>query len=730
MKALLSVTLLGILAFSAEGLQCLNCTDSTCSTTESVTCSTETMCITASILDISALDSSSELRLFKGCASSSLCSSTGSKTFSVSLGHNRRLTSAECCDMDNCNSQTLPSPTSPQSENGLRCFFCYAGRCDVSIDCQGEENRCFQGNDMVGNPIRGCASANVCQPARINGKLPFFEDLGELQGGTTCCDTNDCNDGTPQAEGLQCLSCTDSTCSTVESVTCSTETMCITASSIFENRTVPSTELSFFKGCASSSLCSSTGPKTFSVDLGLSGRFISAECCDTHNCNSQTLPSPTPPQSTNGLQCFFCGFGQCHIIVDCQGEEDRCIQGNGISGNPIRGCASANVCQPAQIDRGLPFFEHLAELTCGTTCCDTDLCNNGTTQGLQCLSCTDSTCSTVESVTCSTETMCITASSIFENRTVPSSELSFFKGCASSSLCSSTGPKTFSVDLGRYARFTSAECCDTHNCNFQTLPSPTPPQSDNGLRCFLCDSGSCSFIVTCQGEEDRCFQGTDMMGNPRRGCATANVCQPARIDGKLPFFDDLGELQGGTTCCDTDLCNDGTPQGLHCLSCTDSTCSTTESVTCSTETMCITASIIETRPVPSSELSFFKGCASSSLCSSTGPKTFSVDLGLSGRFISAECCDTHNCNSQTLPRPTPPQSANGLRCFVCAYGQCGLIDNCQVGEDRCIRGTDMMGNPIGGCASASVCQAASTNGELFGELTSGTTCCDTSLCNN
>ncbi|XP_028301001.1 urokinase plasminogen activator surface receptor-like [Gouania willdenowi] len=370
MKLLLSVTLLGIFSISAEGLQCLNCTDSTCSTIESVTCSTETMCITASILETSLLVSSSELSFFKGCASSSLCSSTGPKTFSVDLGLSGRFISAECCDTHNCNSQTLPSPTPPQSTNSLHCFFCAFSRCDISFDCQGEEDRCFQGTDMMGNPHRGCASANVCQPARINGKLPSFDDLGELQGGTTCCDTDLCNDGTPQ--GLQCLSCTDSTCSTIESVTCCTETMCITASILETSLLVSSSELSFFRGCASSSLCSSTGPKTFSVDLGLSGRFISAECCDTHNCNSQTLPSPTPPQSTNSLHCFFCAFSRCDISFDCQGEEDRCFQGTDMTGKPIRGCTSANVCQAASIDGKLLF----GELTSGTTCCNTDLCNN------------------------------------------------------------------------------------------------------------------------------------------------------------------------------------------------------------------------------------------------------------------------------------------------------------------------------------------------------------------
>ncbi|XP_028300754.1 protein psiR-like isoform X3 [Gouania willdenowi] len=705
MKLLLSVSLLWIFSISAEGLQCLSCTDSTCSTIESVTCSTETMCITASILV------SSEFTLFRGCASSSLCSS---KTFSLHLGSPRRRISAECCDTDNCNSQTLPSPT-PQSPNDLQCFYCPDDdHCDDVLDCEGDENMCIQGNAKSGTPIRGCASANMCQAASINGELPFYEDLGELTSGTTCCDTDLCNNG------LQCLNCTDSTCSTIESVTCSTETMCITAS-ILDS----SSEFTVLKGCASPSLCSSTGPKTFSVDLGRSGRLISADCCETDNCNSQTLPSPTLTSSPNGIRCLFCSDDdRCDVILNCQGEEDICIKGNAKNGTAVQGCVSAGLCQAASIKGELPFYEDLGELTSGTTCCDTDLCNDA--EGLQCLSCIDSTCTTIESVTCSTETMCITAS-ILDS----SSEFTVLRGCASPFLCSSTGPKTFSVDLGRSGRLISADCCETDNCNSQTLPSPTLTSSPNGIRCLFCsDDDRCDVILDCQGEEDICIKGNAKNGTAVQGCVSAGLCQAASIKGELPFYEDLGELTSGTTCCDTDLCNDA--EGLQCLSCTDSTCSTIKSVTCSTETMCITASILDS----SSEFTVFRGCASPFLCSSTGPKTFSVDLGRSGRLISADCCETDNCNSQTLPSPTPTSSPNGIRCLFCSDDdRCDVILNCQGEEDICIKGNAKNGTAVQGCVSAGLCQAASINGELpfyedLGELTNGTTCCDTDLCND
>ncbi|KAM6938680.1 uncharacterized protein PEZ65_004936 [Lycodopsis pacificus] len=45
----------------------------------------------------------------------------------------------------------------------------------------------------------------------------------------------------------------------------------------------------------------------------------------------------------------------------------------------------------------------------------------------------------------------------------------------------------------------------------------------------------------------------------------------------------------------------------------------------------------------------FKACASSSLCPATGSQTFSANLGASGAVASAKCCNTDNCNNETLP---------------------------------------------------------------------------------
>uniref|UniRef100_A0A8C5HR84 UPAR/Ly6 domain-containing protein n=1 Tax=Gouania willdenowi TaxID=441366 RepID=A0A8C5HR84_GOUWI len=122
-------------------------------------------------------------------------------------------------------------------------------------------------NDIGVVPVAGCTSTDVCEIAPLHGVLPFMEEVGNLTSGPTCCGTDNCNDFT---EPLQCLSCTDSSCFSPVSVNCSSETMCITAS---------------IKG----SLCLFSGTFKFSTDVVASYKIIDAECCDTNNCNSETL---------------------------------------------------------------------------------------------------------------------------------------------------------------------------------------------------------------------------------------------------------------------------------------------------------------------------------------------------------------------------------------------------------------------------------------------------------
>ncbi|XP_028301191.1 integumentary mucin C.1-like isoform X2 [Gouania willdenowi] len=337
------------------------------------------MCVTATITDTSIF-SSDTTRFYKGCASSALCPITGSQTYELNLGSSGALISAECCDTDGCNNNTLPAQTQSASTNGLQCFFCGFGRCDVSVLCRGDETLCIQGT--LNGDVRGCVSQSVCTVSRRLGELPLLPELGTFSSGPNCCDTNDCNDGTTTTTpptttpgGLQCLSCNGS-CSTETTVTCSTETMCVTAA-ITDTSFASSDPPRFYKGCASSALCPITGSQTYELNLGLSGALISAECCDTDGCNNNTLPAHTQSTSENGLQCFFCGFGRCDVSVQCMGDETLCIQGT-LNGD-VRGCVSQSVCTVSRRLGELPLLPELGTFSSGPNCCNTENCNDGTT---------------------------------------------------------------------------------------------------------------------------------------------------------------------------------------------------------------------------------------------------------------------------------------------------------------------------------------------------------------
>ncbi|XP_023198290.1 phospholipase A2 inhibitor and Ly6/PLAUR domain-containing protein-like [Xiphophorus maculatus] len=155
MKLIFSLTLIWALYSTAGALTCMTCTDQTCSSTIPLTCSSETMCITATIL--ATQYGISATQLYKACAASSLCPATGTSTFSVNLGTQSAIASAQCCNTDNCNSQTLPAPTTPAA-NSLQCISCNptTSQCITPITCSGDETNCFSAtckfNKILTNP--------------------------------------------------------------------------------------------------------------------------------------------------------------------------------------------------------------------------------------------------------------------------------------------------------------------------------------------------------------------------------------------------------------------------------------------------------------------------------------------------------------------------------------------------------------------------------------------------
>uniref|UniRef100_A0A3B5LBM7 UPAR/Ly6 domain-containing protein n=1 Tax=Xiphophorus couchianus TaxID=32473 RepID=A0A3B5LBM7_9TELE len=169
----------------------MTCTDQTCSSTIPLTCSSETMCITATIR--ATQSGTSVTQLYKACAASSLCPATGTSTFSVNLGTQSAIASAQCCNTDTCNSQTLPQPTS-----SLQCIACNptTSQCITPITCSGDETNCFSATLNNGKntiPAMGCASTNTCTAAAGLGSLPFMQSVGSITSGPTCCATGLCN---------------------------------------------------------------------------------------------------------------------------------------------------------------------------------------------------------------------------------------------------------------------------------------------------------------------------------------------------------------------------------------------------------------------------------------------------------------------------------------------------------------------------------------------------------
>ncbi|XP_060934143.1 phospholipase A2 inhibitor and Ly6/PLAUR domain-containing protein-like [Limanda limanda] len=197
MKLLLSLTLIWTLSSTGEALVCETCTDAACSTTVPVTCSTETMCITASIQVVTF--GTPGQQIYKACAPPSLCPSTGSQIFSVNLGVSSALANAACCSTDSCNSNTLPFPVVP-AVNSLQCHLCnpVTSDCSSSIQCRGTEDRCFQAtvtNGAVTSPAFGCASTNQCAVAASLGSLAFMQDVDRITR-PACCATSLCNSPT------------------------------------------------------------------------------------------------------------------------------------------------------------------------------------------------------------------------------------------------------------------------------------------------------------------------------------------------------------------------------------------------------------------------------------------------------------------------------------------------------------------------------------------------------
>uniref|UniRef100_A0A9J7XIX8 UPAR/Ly6 domain-containing protein n=1 Tax=Cyprinus carpio carpio TaxID=630221 RepID=A0A9J7XIX8_CYPCA len=93
---------------------------------------------------------------------------------------------------------------------------------------------------------------------------------------------------------------------------------------------------------------------------------------------------------------------------------------------------------------------------------------------------------------------------------------------------------------------TSFACCNTDQCNVQDAPDPS--NVPNGKTCYSCDGQSCSNILSCTGNEDRCLKATASYGEQSlvvKGCVSKSICDTTTS------VDDVQSV----SCCEGNLCN-------------------------------------------------------------------------------------------------------------------------------------------------------------------------------
>ncbi|TNM97453.1 hypothetical protein fugu_015609 [Takifugu bimaculatus] len=183
MKLLLTASLICALLHGAETLRCHVCNNSDCSNTTSVVCpATHTMCKTITSLKVS---NSNPLTVSKNCSLPLSCITPPNTAteWSVNRGFTRESHNQICCMSDNCNFQTLATPS--VLLNGKECPACasaqdsLAGTCNSTLPCMGVENSCFNGTTTFNSTeVRqlGCLSRNLCSLQAVLGPL-FDENL-------------------------------------------------------------------------------------------------------------------------------------------------------------------------------------------------------------------------------------------------------------------------------------------------------------------------------------------------------------------------------------------------------------------------------------------------------------------------------------------------------------------------------------------------------------------------
>ncbi|XP_054902710.1 integumentary mucin C.1-like [Poeciliopsis prolifica] len=304
MTQIFSLTLIWALYSTAGALTCMTCTDQSCSSTTSLTCSSETMCITATIR--ATQPGTSVTQLYKACAASSLCPATGSSTFSVNLGSQSAIASAQCCNTDNCNSQTLPAPTTPAA-NSLQCIVCdpTTSQCTTPVTCSGVETNCISATLNDGKntfPALGCASPNTCTAASNLGSLPFMKSVGSITSGPTCCTGSLCNNPsttTTAAPTTTTTTAAPTTTTTTAAPTTTTTTTTTAAPTTTTTTAAPTTTTTTAAPTTTTTTTTTAAPTT------------------TTTTTTTAAPTTTTTTTTTTSGAFSFRLGFLHLLFVC-----------------------------------------------------------------------------------------------------------------------------------------------------------------------------------------------------------------------------------------------------------------------------------------------------------------------------------------------------------------------------------------------------------------------------
>ncbi|XP_041648007.1 uncharacterized protein LOC121512682 [Cheilinus undulatus] len=121
--------------------------------------------------------------------------------------------------------------------------------------------------------------------------------------------------------------------------------------------------------------------------------------------------------------------------------------------------------------------------------------------------------------------------------------------CVPPSVCAAQD-EILSVSYGAFTAATSIRCCNTDDCNNDTLTYPDLKL--NGLNCSTCaDQTVCNTTVECYGNQDHCFKRTVTERGQIiqiHGCASANVCGH-HPDWERKFFFQIFYLGNASSNC-------------------------------------------------------------------------------------------------------------------------------------------------------------------------------------